>query len=239
MEKVCGKLVEVLSDEKGYFGRVDTWGQRPTKYEYIGYELDTDFLPTLETMSGGQIKNLVKIINYFDIHAGSLKRIMVGDTKESLHDFYSEWAWSHFMTVVMFGMLEVAVIVTPQVVWKDKSKGYINKYKSIEFFLKTYLPQDLKEDLTKRYKTEEGRALSSFSEVITHLWEEIRSGFIHEAGVHCTRLEWSSLRGIGTREDPITIDTSVPMQEFMQITWLAILRSYGYQGLLELSKYKE
>lgn len=237
--KINEKLSEILSEEKGYFGRVDTRGQRPTKYEYIGYELDTNFLPTLEKMSDDQIKNLVEIINYFDIHAGSLKRILVGDKKESLHDFYSEWAWSHFMTVVMFGMLEVAVRKTSCIVWKNKKKGFIDKYKSIESFLETYLPQDLRNDLTKRYKTEDDKTFSSFSEVILHLWEEIRSGFIHEAGIHYTGLEWSTLKGIGTKEDPITIARNVPMQEFMQITWLAILRSYGYEGSLELPKYKK
>ena len=50
--KINQKLIEILSQESGYFGRVDTWGQMSTKYEYIGYELDTEFSLTLQTRSG-------------------------------------------------------------------------------------------------------------------------------------------------------------------------------------------
>jgi hypothetical protein len=44
---------------------------------------------------------------------------------------------------------------------------------------------------------------------------------------------------MGTKEDPFKIHEDVPMQEFMRITWLAILKSYGYQGSLNLPKYKK
>jgi len=67
--KINAKLLEILSKEKGYFGRIYTWGQRPTDYEYIGYELTEDFTLTLNTMTEIQIKNLVSIINYFEIHS--------------------------------------------------------------------------------------------------------------------------------------------------------------------------
>ena len=238
LKNINSKLIDVLSEDKGYFGRINTWEQRLTKYEFIGYKLDTDFLTILDKMSPEQKKNLVKIINYFDIHAGSLKRMLVEDKKESLYDFYSEWAWSHFMTVVMFGMLEVAVKITDCVVWNNKKKRYINKHKSIKSFLETYLPQNIRNDLVKKYKTEDDITLNSFSEVVEHLWIEIRSGFIHDAGINYKGLEWTTFEGVGTKEDPITIGEDVPMQELMKITWLAILRSYGYQGSLELPKYK-
>lgn len=238
LEKLNTKLIDVLSEDKGYFGRINTLGQRPTEYEYIGYELDTDFLPTLKNMSTEQRKNLVKIINYFDIHASSLNRMFVGYKDKTLQDFYSELAWSHFMTVVMFGMLEVAVKITPCVVWSNKTKGYIKKRESIESFLKTYLPKDIRDNLYKKYKTEKGITLNSFSEVIEHLWFEIRSGFIHDAGIYYKGLEWETLEGIGTKEDPIRVGEDVPMQELMKIAWLAILKSYGYNGSLNLPKYE-
>ena len=236
--KINLKLLEILSQEKGYFGRIDTFGQRPTKYEYIGYKLDTDFLPTLKKMSEGQKINLVKIINYFDIHASSLKKMLNSDKKESLYDVYSKWAWSHFMTVVMFGMLEVAVKITSCAEYKDKNKLYLKKYESIKKFLETFLSQKIRDDIASRYKTEEGTKLGSFSEVIKHLWDEIRSGFIHEAGVHSKGLEWYTFKGLGSKEDPLTIETDVPMEELMQITWQAILNSCGYTGLLCLSEYE-
>ncbi len=236
--KINQKLIEVLSKEKGYFGRVYTWGQLPTKYEYIGYELNSDFLPTLQKMSEEQRKNLVKIINYFDIHASSLKKMLDSDKKESPYDFYSEWAWSHFMTIVMFGMLEVAVKITNCARYKDNNNLYLKKYESIKNFLEMFLSQKIREDITKTYKTEDGAILSSFSEVIKHLWDEIRSGFIHEAGVHYKGLEWNTLKGLGSEENPITIEIDVPMQELIQITWQAILNSYGYTGSLSLPKCK-
>ena len=239
LKKLNDKVIDILSKDKGYFGRIDTLGQRPEKYEYIGYELDTDFSSTLKTMSSKQKENLIKIINYFDIHAGSLRRMLTIDKKELLHDFYSELAWSHFMTVVMFGVLEVGVKITPCVIWTNEKKKYIKKYESIKFFLETYLPQSTIDDLVKKYKTESGTTLNSFSEVVEHLWLEIRSGFIHDAGIHHKGLEWTIFEGMGTKEDPFKIHEDVPMQEFMRITWLAILKSYGYQGSLNLPKYKK
>lgn len=233
--KINQKLIEILSQDKGYFGRVYTWGQRPTEYEYVGYELDTDFSPILKTMSDDQRSNLTRIINYFEIHVNPLKKMLDGDTNKTLYGLYSEWAWSHFMTVVMFGMLEFAVKLTPCA--KYNSKGHLQKYISIKSFLETYLSEDVRNDIAKRYKTETSNKLNSFTEVIEHLWQEIRSGFIHEAGIHSKGLEWGTLTGIGTEENPITIETDVPVQELMQITWQAILRSYGYLGSLRLPKY--
>ncbi|MBI5530233.1 MAG: hypothetical protein HY918_01905 [Candidatus Doudnabacteria bacterium] len=46
-EKINRKLIEVLSPESGYFGRVHSWGQEQQKYIQIGYELSEEFLPTL------------------------------------------------------------------------------------------------------------------------------------------------------------------------------------------------
>jgi hypothetical protein len=239
LERIENKLIDVLSSDKGYFGRVDTWGQRPNKYEYIGYILDTNFMPVLESLPEEKIKCLVRIINYFEIHANPLKKMIIGGGKENLYDFYSDWAWSHFMTVIIFGMLEVAVKNTPScIVWLDEQRGYIKKYQSIVLFLETNLPQDIRDSITKRYKTETGATLESFSDVIKNLWDEIRSGFVHDAGVHYKGMEWNTLSGAGSKDNPIKIESDVPMQELLQITWQAILNSFGYEGLLILPKYK-
>ena len=107
--KIHQQLIELIGPERGYFGRVPTYGQRPTEYEFIGYELSEDFLSTLRNMSEIQRKNLVDIMNYFEIHAHPLRKLLDIKQEEGLYKFYSELAWSHFMTVVMFGMLEMAV----------------------------------------------------------------------------------------------------------------------------------
>jgi hypothetical protein len=236
IEKINNKLIEVLSQEKGYFGRVNTLGQRPTNYEFIGYELDTDFLPTLQSLSEDKRKRLVEIVNYFDIHASSLKKMLDSESKKTLYDFYSEWAWSHFMTVIMFGMLEVGVR-HDQCAQYNK-QGYLKKFISINKFLETYLPQEIRDSIAERYKTKNNTKLDSFSTVIKHLWDEIRSGFIHEAGVYYKGMEWSTFSGLGFEGDPITIEEDVPMQELLQITWQAILNSFEYRGVLKLPKYK-
>lgn len=238
--KIKNKLIDVLSADKGYFGRIDTMGQRPNRYEFIGYELDTDIMPILEALSDNEIKCLVKIINYFEIHVNPLKKLIDRGDKQNLYDFYSDWAWSHFMTVVMFGMLEVAAKNTPScVVWRDKQKGHIKKNKSIEAFLIKFLPVDTRDSIVKRYKTENDVTLYSFTDVTKHLWDEVRSGFVHEASVHPIGMEWIVLSdGIGTKENPIQIAGYVPMQELLQITWQAILNSFGYTGLLKIARYK-
>ncbi len=230
------KLIEVLSQEKGYFGRVDTWGQRPTKYEYVGYELTEDLLPVLKAMSDKQLTNLRMIILHFEIHAIPLKNLLTAEQGEhSLDKLWSEISWSQFMTVVMFGMLELAI--------KGKRKGWLqSKGVKIVKFLEENLPSEIKNDIAKRYKVEEvfkyPREIKTFADVIDHLWSEVRSGFIHDGGIESRGMEWSSLKGIGSKDDPITILQNVPMQELLQITWWAILNSFGYKGQLKLPKYK-
>lgn len=60
LEKINKKLVEVLGPERGYLGRIFTWGQKPTEYEFIGYELTGDFSNTLKNMSDEQKKALLR-----------------------------------------------------------------------------------------------------------------------------------------------------------------------------------
>jgi len=233
--KTNQKLVEVLGKEKGYFGRVNTYGQRPTKYEYIGYELTEDFMPILEKMSEEQRKNLVKIINYFEMHVNPLRKLLNTDGDSGLYDLYSEIAWSHFMTVVMFGMLEVAVKLTSCA--KYDKKKYLIKLKSIKCFLETNLSQGIKDNISARYRVEKNLSttkINNFSDVIDHLWSEIRSGFIHEAGLQSKGLEPMVFGdGDGSESNPIRVESDVPMHEFLKITWQAILNSYGYKGLLK------
>jgi len=239
LSKINQKLKEILSPEKGYFGRIFTWGQRSSEYEYIGYELTDDFLPTLQNMSKEQIKNLTTIINYFEIHANPLKKLLEIKQEGQLYKFYSEIAWSHFMTVVMFGMLEVAVRVQPSI--KLNKYGHLsNKGNEIKNFLEKYLSQDVKDDIVNRYRIDDlfgHKKPVNFGEVIDHLWEKIRCGFVHDAGIESKGLEWYTFEGIGTKKGPITIKSDVPMQEWLQRTWQTILNSYGYKGLVELPKY--
>lgn len=235
LEKINRKLVEIFSQEKGYFGRVFSWGQGSTEYNYIGYELTEDFLSTLQKMSDSQRENLIRIINYFDIYALPLKTLLVTNEKEKLYSFNYETAWSHFMTVIMFGMLEIAV--------KGKRGYFLNKKREkIKNFLEINLPKEIKESIAERYHVEEifkyKKKIQNFSDVVDHLWDQIRSGFIHDVGIEARGLEWGWLEGIGTKENPITFKSDVPMQELLQITWQAILNSYGYKGILKLPKLK-
>jgi len=236
LNKINRILVETLSQEKGYFGRVFAWGNGPTEYKYIGYELSEDFLSTLQKMSNDQKENLVRIINYFNIYAVPLKNLLTTSEKEQLYRFNYETAWSHFMTVIMFGMLEIAV--------KGKRGYFLNrKREKIKNFLEINLPKEIKESIAERYHVEEifkyKKKIENFSDVVDHLWDQIRSGFIHDVGIEARGLEWGWLEGIGTKENPITLKSDVPMQELLQITWQAILNSYSYKGILELPKLKK
>lgn len=241
--KIKHRLEEILSPQKGYFGRIITGGKGPAKYEYVGYELSSDFSETLEHMSAEQLKNLVKIINYFSIHADPLRRLIFIDENkdEGVDRFCSDLAWQHFITVVMFGMLEVATKES-KYASLDKNGNLKNKEASIINFLKNTLPCELQEDITQRYKTEKifgkEERFKTFSEVISHLWKKVRSGFIHDAGIETRGFEWHTLEGTGSKEIPIMMKSHVPMQELLQISWQAILNSYGYTGSLQLPKYK-
>ncbi len=237
LSNINKKLIEVLSKEKGYFGRIDTWGQRPTKYEYIGYELSEDFLPTLEKMSDEQKKNLSIIIMHFEIHAIPLKSMLKTEEGEhTLNKLWVEISWSQFMIVIMFGILELAI--------KGRRDGWLqSKRQKIVKFMEDNLSTDKKDDVTRRYKVEDvfkyEKEIKTFSDVIDHLWYKVRSGFIHDGGIESRGMEWTTLKGIGSKDNPITFSSEVPTQELLQITWQAILNSYGYKGALLLPKYKD
>lgn len=231
IQKINKYLIDTLGPEKGYFGRVHIlgWGQQPDKYKQIGFVPTEDFEPMLASMTEEQRKNLVRIITYFEIHARPLKNLLNADDSEQL---YTETAWSHFATVVMFGMLEVAAK-------GQKGLRLNNKGSGIKKFLEDNLPQERKDDVVRRYSTEEifkHKKAATFGEVIDHLWEHVRGGFVHDVGIESKGLDYGTLIGMGTNDDPIRSKTDVPMQEWLQLTWQAILNSHGYTGKLEHPK---
>lgn len=235
LQRLNKNLLEILGPDSGFFGRVYTWGQRPTEYEYVGYVLSEDLLPLLRQMSLQNRKTLSTIIIYFDIHMRPLKRLLNRENEEQLYILYSDMAWSHFATVVMFGMLEIAVKGGrgPQL----RSKGA-----RIRDFLEDNLSTDMKASVARRYKVDElfktAEALTDFGSVVEHMWEEVRGGFVHDAGVQYRGMEWTTLNGLGSKEDPIRVGSDVPMQEWLQLTWQAILNSFGYKGKVELPRHQ-
>ena len=142
------------------------------------------------------------------------------------------------MIVVMFGMLEIAVKS------KNETKGDLqSKGIAIKNFLTDNLSEKIKTDIAHRYKIDKTFGYKSeikkFGDVIDHLWYQIRCGFIHDASLESKGMEWTTFgKGKGTEDDPITIESDTPMQELLQITWQAILHSFGYMGSLELPKHK-
>jgi len=240
--KINEKLIKLLSEEEGIFGHVPTWGYSLKPYEYVGYEFSEDLLPCLNKMNHDQRKNLSLTMFYFEIHAKPLRLLLEARQNDSsFKTMFYEMAWSHFMTVVMFGMLEIAVKISPVAMYNKR--GFLKKQESIKSFLELNLSQPLKEDIVRRYSSssysEKKIKFNTFSEVFDHLWLQIRSGFIHDGSFESKGLEWTQLSGTGTKADPIKVGLDVPMQEWMQITWQAILHSYGYDGILKLLKYKE
>lgn len=236
MERINNKLLEIFRKENGYFGRVKTWGQRPTEYENIGLVPSKDFMEMLSKLPEEKQKELGKIINYFEIHARPLKNLLNAEESEQLYKFFSEIAWSHFATIIMFGMLEVTTKAQSSAKL-DKYGNLQNKGEEIKKFLENYLPQSIKDGIAKRYDVDGifgHKKPTNFEEAIEHLWEAVRCGFVHEAGFEHKGLEYSGFGGgIGTKEDPITIKQDAPMQELLQMAWQAILNFYGYDGILD------
>jgi hypothetical protein len=234
--KTNQRFIDAISKDKGYFGCIYTWGQRSTKYEFIGYELTEDLTPALETMTDDQFMSFKKLLTYFEIHALALKELLIAYQNEKNVGFYYQVAWSHFMTVIMFGILEMA---TKQKYGKIPSG---TKKKKMKEFLENHLPDEIKTKISNSYRIDKiyqyNKEIQSFSDVFDHLWDKVRSGFIHDAGMESRGMEWHQLEGVGTKENPITFKSDVPMQELLRITWQAILNSYGYKGALVLPRYK-
>ncbi len=230
IQKIEQHLKEILGPDKGYFGRIINWAQEPNQYIQIGFIPTQDFKPMLLEMTEEQQKNLVALITYFEIHMRPLKNLLNANDSTALYKLYSEIAWSHFATVVMFGMLEVAV-KGKKGLWLD------DKGKKIKNFMGENLSNETKDSVVRRYSTENIFNHSkhrTFNEIMDHLWGNVRGGFIHDVGLESKGLEYTNFSGgIGSREDPIKVKSDVPMQEWLQLTWQAILNSYGYAGKLE------
>lgn len=236
LERIYPTLLNILSIQNGYFGRVPTMGQRPEPYSYIGFKLSESFKSSLQQMSEKQLKSLTSIMTFFEIHMHPLKNLLIAsDNEHLLHQFSAMTAWSHFSTIVMFGMLEIAV--------KNECMAELNqhggvKYKGKEIyeFLEHNLSSEMKKGVTDRYANKGTRLekrSESFKAIVDHLWEEIRSGFVHEGSIHSIGLEYTELNNAtGSLHDPTEITSNVPMQEWLQLTWQAILNSFGYKGQL-------
>lgn len=54
LQKINQCLKDILGQEKGYFGRVSTWGQTPNEYEQIGFVPTEDFTPMLSNITDEQ-----------------------------------------------------------------------------------------------------------------------------------------------------------------------------------------
>lgn len=228
-QKTNQVLTEVIGLKNGYFGRIFNWSQETRPYSYIGFELTEDFSSTLNEMTEAQHDVLKRIIMYFEIHMRPLKNMLnASDNEHRAHRFYTEIAWSHFSTLIMFGMLEIAI--------KTNHRNLQNKGQKICAFLNENLPEETKQSITSRYSnrgTSINERSQSFTAIVDHLWTEIRSGFVHEGSIHSIGLENIEFsRATGTKEDPIIVTSNVPMYEWLQATWQAILNSYGYKGEL-------
>ena len=204
-------------------------------------EFFDDFYPILEGMDINQYSNFFKIVTYFEIHASPLSKLFIVDEEDFLDKFNSEIAWSHFMTLILFGMIEIACKrVYPDDISK---KGDLkDKGKNIKKFLNEYLDEELKLDIAKRYKVDnkfsEGISIEKFDDVVDHLWSNIRCGFVHDATIESKSLESYSMSGLGSEDDPIKLATDVAVHEWVKIIWQAILKSHGYMGTLDYCKIK-
>lgn len=216
-------------------------GLRNEEYVNIGIELSDDFCPILESMDINQYSNFFKVVTYFEIHASPLRKLFLIDERDFLDRFNSEIAWSHFMTLILFGMIEIACKrVYPEEV--NKKGDLKEKGKNIKKFLNQFMDKELRLDVAKRYKVDdkfsEGINIEKFDDVVDHLWGNIRCGFVHDATIESKSLESYSMSGMGSEDDPIILTTDVSVHEWMKIIWQAILKSHGYIGTLDYCKIK-
>lgn len=231
-ETLNNKLKEVFAKSNGYFGRVYTWGQTETKYVSIGCAPDVDTLGFIQQLNEQEKKNLTRLLTYFEMHGKALKYMLGAETDNQLDNWFIETSWSHFATVIMFGLLEAAIkTVEKKGALDDK---LYDKGNEIKNFLEKYISQEQKISIVEHYKSANviPTKLSNFSEVIDDMWNEHRSGFIHSVGVHAVPLEPHSVSGIGTKESPLSFPRQVAMYEWLILAWQAILNAYGYKGKL-------
>lgn len=230
-------LLRVIDPKSGLFGRGKAYGKNSQAYTNVGFELSTDFEPTLGVMSDAKIDALYKILVYFEAHMHPLQNLLrASDSEDARHQHLAKTAWSHFSTVIMFGILEIAVKTNGETPPKPNVE-LREKGKKISDFLRNNLPPNIKDGVKARYSDEgplpNGR-FKSFEDIIDHLWKVIRGGFVHDDALRSIGVEYIEFsNAVGTLKDPIEITSNVPMQEWLQLTWQAILNSYGYKGILK------
>lgn len=222
--KLKERFIDIFSPSSHLFGRVRTHGRSENKFEWNGCAVDKYTFDFVDRLSPAERKDLAKILTYFEIHMRPLRLLLEED------EILNEIAWSHFATLIMFGMLEVAVKVRQEGISSDSKLE--NKGRKIRDFLELHLPDSTKQALTQRYKTNIIRDKSvrkgNFKEVTQHLWEEVRSEFTHSAGIHWLGFEFGGLEQSNEKGGTvITFWQDVPIQEWLILTWQAIFHSFS------------
>jgi hypothetical protein len=237
-EKINDKLNEIFAVSNGYFGTVDTWGLQAAKYVNIGCVPSLETLDCVKALNVKQLNDLMRMIVYFEMHMKPLKSMIDVQSENTLDKWHKQTAWSHFATVIMFGLIEVAVKTIE--LNKDIDEYLNEKGKNIYSFLNKYISEEQQADIVQRYKSKNTifnrPNVTNFKGVVADLWDEFRSGFVHSAGVHSVPLEPTSITNGGQTKEGyqiMALHTEVPMYEWLIIAWQAILNSYGYKGKLK------
>lgn len=231
-EELDVKIKDVFSVSNGYFGRVNTYGQTKNEFEFLGLYCKTSYLPWLESLNNEQRRELLRITSYFEIHMRPLKKLLYIDEKDYIDRFSSEMAWSHFATTIFFGILEVAIKLRDKNMAIDDYLRY--KLKNILAFLNQNLSQQEKDSVVSRYKyksRDNTKHNGTFNAVVKDMWDEVRSGFTHDAGFERAGLENAFFVDAGVKKDGIpvlTISEDVSIQDWLQITWQSIFNAYGF-----------
>lgn len=233
--RIKERFRNIFTPSSHFFGRTRAFWKAENKFEWVGCVPESGFYDFLGSLSDEEQMQLAKILTYFEIHMGPL-RLLLENSEDEIPEGL---AWSHFATIIMFGMLEVAVKIIEKNA-KFDSRLY-DTGKELYSFLDKYLENETKESIKRRYKKDQYASnpapSESFQEVVQHLWAEIRCGFAHSVGIHSVGLEFGGLRLAGEKDGVpvITNWSNVPMSEWLVVTWKAILTSYGFNGRLALT----
>jgi len=204
-------------------------------------------------MSFLERESFSKLLAFFCFHMKPLSRLNIKD--DTINDFFGPMVWSNFSLVVMMSVLEkytkgrykrkeflellienIPINSEEQLIMLSAEQRKTNPPPSVlrfsELFSKNLEEKEI-DRIIKNYMAEKQSSgeikISSIEEVFKHLWEEVRSGFIHNVGLESIYNE-STIFKLSKKPGVITVSDNLSMSNFLFLSWKAIFRHLGYAG---------
>ena len=252
IEERVGQVLEILGTGNRCLG--NSWA--------LNFKNEKELHTLLASLEPEKLVALGKLLIYFKVNMESISSLLVDGERKSrtLPEMLAEMAWSNIAIAVMFSIVDkftkgqitqrpsfvdflkvrFATIEKPGDIETlaaeyDKRSPPSMRARLISFYSE-FLTQEEIESVVRRYRSAERDKvkIEDFSDVIKDLYDRIRNGFLHAAGLEFLNTSpfilKTNLEDKSTEPLTITFHSNLTPSEILFLGWKAIFVSLGYKG---------